>query len=216
MSIISRLFGSKSSGIEVNKITTSGTFSVPSGVAGCNITGAGGGGGGGAGILTTTTTTNIPSSLVPGTAGNITLGSSGNIWLNTGTSSGAALNIGGGLSKEEDEELGSLKEQREEETKYKKIAEFKKLPTELRQFITNCIMWAEQHKRIGELNLNKSAREIELETKQHNGGQLTWSNGTITLANPGYDPAIPDGLSGEDIKRAHTEAALEEQILDNE
>lgn len=212
MGIISRLFGNKS--IHINNPATSGTFSAPSSVAGCNITGAsGGGGGGGAGVMTTTTTTNVP--LIPSTIGNIPLGNSGNFWMQTGTS-GASLSIGGGLSKEEREELNALKEYREEELKSKKIAEFKKLPAELRQFITNALTWKKESDRIGQLNLNKLAREIELETKEVSGGNLSWANGTITMASSFYDPTTPDGLSFEDIEQAHIDATLEEQVLNNE
>jgi hypothetical protein len=149
---------------------------------------------------------------------------SGNILISTGNGTITTTHVvcGPSLTQEEEKELKELREQHEINTKAAKIAEFKKLPAELRQYVINILTWNEEAGRIGKVNAERSARHHELEQKEAQSGKLNVSLGMSWMNHSGasirIEGATPDvdGLSYEDLKRAHMEGTLEEQMLEND
>lgn len=129
-----------------------------------------------------------------------------------------------GLTPEEKVEFDKLTEEHKQEIKVAKVTAFKKLPTELRQFVINFFSWQEAVSSISAVNPDKSDRLKELEIKNEYGrlfsqqlGQYIGSwTGTATSGIISVGLQLPDGLTIEDIKQAHIEASMEEEMLNGE
>ncbi len=136
-----------------------------------------------------------------------------------------SIHVGDPLTKEEQVELDELRTQHVLDIRLAKIAGFKKLPAELRQFVVNMLTWNEEVDRLEAVSADKSQRQIELEQKESNNGFLTIQNGTAWLGNNAVTNAtiripddfrVPDGLTVDELKQAHMESTLEEQMLEND
>lgn len=129
-----------------------------------------------------------------------------------------------GLTADEKVEFDKLTEEFKAEVKISKIATFKKLPTELRQFVVNFFAWQESINVINTTTVDKSERLKELEQKNEAGklfsqqlGQYMGSTYTTTgLNNILFQIGLPDGLTIEELKQAHIEASMEEEMLNGE
>jgi hypothetical protein len=149
-----------------------------------------------------------------GSSGGLTIGTA-----STGTSifSGSAMqayidSLTAGMTKEELAEYEELKKVHNEKIKLAKITEFKKLPPELRQFIINAIAWHNAVETINNVAPEKDPRFKELEDKDQR-----MKSGMISIDSLYYTGfntlSLPKGISNEDLKHAHLEATLEEQVL---
>lgn len=136
-----------------------------------------------------------------------------------------------GLSPEEQKELEQLQTEYAAEIKACKLAIFKKLPTELRQFVVNALSWRECTQEINGVIIDKSERLKELENKNSYkhmfGGPSVGPSYGMPINNNWYGApvdasmadslsrfiSIPDGITAEELKQAHVEATLEEEIL---
>lgn len=113
-----------------------------------------------------------------------------------------------GLSADEKVELETLQSEHTAETKKNKLDIFKKLPTDLRQNIINHYLWMEV---IGEMNntkVPKSPRLLELEDK-HSFNRVETSD---SYYFPHFYP-LPESITMDDLKAAHLEASVEEELL---
>ena len=143
------------------------------------------------------------------------------VWTTAGTATISAHISHIPLSKEEQVELDSLKRDWEIEKKNIKLAEFKKVPSELRQFVINALTWQESLKAVNEIVVPQSNRLIELTNKDNAGKYLTgqgiWTAGGVTYSAQSWNIVsinpIPDGITGEELKNAHIEQTLEEEML---
>jgi hypothetical protein len=171
------------------------------------ISGAGGGGGGSgiansarsSGVLTTTTahTTILPSGMVSGTTFT---------WPQQ-------------LTLQEKEELNILRDQHKEQSRVAKLDEFKKLPAALRQHVINVLVWQEVKQKIESCELEKSDRLKDLEMRDSMStlnGFGSVSSGLQLDPNWPMAPTLPKDISAEDLKSAHSDASLEEEMLSNE
>lgn len=119
------------------------------------------------------------------------------------------------ITKEEQEELARLKGEYEAERKAARLAEFKKLPAELRQFVMNSVAWSSAVASINAVDVPMSERHKELKSKE----DVFKSYGTIHTQGGWSYPfsfgsmPLPEGLTLEDIKNAHIEQSLEEEML---
>lgn len=130
------------------------------------------------------------------------------------------------LSKEEQDELAQLESDYKNQVKSAKLSTFKKLHSEMRQFVINCVSWSEDLKRIENSgNIPKSERYNELEYKKSNSNLLSQSSfaGISTSINLNDHfistfglIGLPKDVSIDELKRAHLEATLEEEILDEQ
>lgn len=169
---------------------------------------------------------------IPG--GNNNIGSLGMPQLTTGTGTITVSQITTllgqfmqPLTQAEQAELTQLTADFEIAKKTAKLDEFKKLPTELRQYVINSTLWAEAVQNIDTTNPEESERLKELKIKQTNGGLLTagaWggaggSSGGFRISTAAHrtrlkkSTVLPEGLSAEDLKAAHSEQCLEEEML---
>lgn len=141
--------------------------------------------------------------------------------------------FGEGLTKEEEVELADLIKQHEADIKAAKMNAFKKLPSGLRQFVLDILSWKEANENINSVTVSKPSRLEELESKDlksqlfgHRGARPFWSNPGYLPVNisdgtsyqsPQFDLAallpVPEGLIFDDLKQAHLEATLEEEML---
>lgn len=132
-----------------------------------------------------------------------------------------------GLSPEEKEELDRLTLEHSQEVRKHKLDAFKKVAPEMRQFVINALTWHEELSRINDAPVGKSQRLTELETKSRGGlnnhnhnwyPNSTWNTGTKNQAMVSLSSfvGIPEGLTVDDLKQAHIEATLEEEMLNGE
>lgn len=150
--------------------------------------------------------------------------SSGTIATNSTSNSLIFGALSLGLSKEEQEEMNLLKIERTHDTKKAKLLAFKKLVPEMRQFVMNALMWQVSLKEINNTTANKSNRLLELENKDSMGRfhtQATWyvTSSPVHIDMFGYifsTMGLSDDITTEDLKQAHLEATLEEEMLDGE
>lgn len=162
----------------------------------------------------------------------ITIGNSSTGWS---TTTGVSIEQ---LTPEELEELKDLLEEHELNIKYRKLEEYKKLPPEVRELYINTILMHNSINKINTIDSNsveKNSRLKELETKHSffqnqlnyitNGAAFQQSInqwGQVKLSSPygplvgELSPHVIDGLTMEEIIKAHTEACLEETVLRNE
>lgn len=175
----------------------------------------------GIGGLTTTTSGSLtfPSTTQQG----LTIGggySGGSITIGPGTTYPGFPTITA-LTKEEQEELNNLKVEHSQEIKRARLVGFMKLPTEVRQLVINMYTWEEYVCNSNSINVGKSERLKELEMREE---QLRWlSHGGVYLQHQAtsYQFAyhrfpLPEGLTLEDLKAAHIEASLEEEVLNEQ
>lgn len=125
-----------------------------------------------------------------------------------------------GLTEDEKKEHAQLQAEWENERKNAKLNEFKKLPTELRQFVINAFTWSDHVKKINETTVPKSARLEELTTKDNTGRlhtQGSWTTHTTAgFMNIFANLPLPDGVKLEELANAHSEQCIEEEILNGE
>lgn len=135
-----------------------------------------------------------------------------------------------GLTSEEKVEFDKLTEEYKQEIKTAKITAFKKLPTELRQFVINFFTWQEAVDTISNVSPSKSDRLKELDAKneygrlfgqgfgqglgQYIGGWPSYTHTASGIISVGL--RLPEGLTIEDVKQAHIEASMEEEMLNGE
>lgn len=130
----------------------------------------------------------------------------------------------GGLTPEEKVEFDKLTEEYKANLKQSKLTAFKKLPTELRQFVVNFFTWQESINLINAIMVDKSERLKELEQKNDYGrlflqqvGLYVGSTYTTTgLSQILFQIGIPEDLTAEELKQAHIEASMEEEMLNGE
>lgn len=130
-----------------------------------------------------------------------------------------------GLSKEEQVELSQLQAEYTTEIKKNKLAVFKKLPADLRQFVANALAWREHTEEINLVSVEKSERLKQLEGKNAYGGMFghgsataQWYKHSTSSHIDGVDAMIasiqlPFGITSDELKQAHMEATLEEEML---
>lgn len=125
---------------------------------------------------------------------------------------------GAGLTADEYEELRELDREYEITKKKSKLEFFKTINSELRQFIINSF---EAETTLNDMNnhsVNRSPRHVELEMRQ--GPTLkTYYNqsnyhNTASYGLTGKWLSLPEGITLEELKIAHVEASLEEEMLD--
>ena len=116
-----------------------------------------------------------------------------------------------GLSADEKVELETLQSEHTAETKKNKLDIFKKLPTDLRQNIINHYLWMEVIAEMNNTKVPKSPRLLELEDK-HSFNRA----GVIQTSDSYYFPhfyPLPESITMDDLKAAHLEASVEEELL---
>jgi hypothetical protein len=119
------------------------------------------------------------------------------------------------LSKEESNELTTLVERYNLDKKLLKIETFKKLPFLVRQNAINLLIWQQYKRDISKLEPEKTARHIELEQRKNSGlipisGSIWGSGYSLTI------DLLPEGITQEDLEKAHVDASLEEQVLNGQ
>lgn len=138
--------------------------------------------------------------------------------------------IGGitiGLTAEEKEEFDRLTVEHKHEIRKHKMEAFKKIAPEMRQFVINALTWNDELGNINNTPVDKSQRLTELEVKSRGGFNShshtynpanAWYPGTRSEASISLSSfvGIPEGLTVEDLKQAHIEATLEEEMLNGE
>lgn len=166
----------------------------------------------------------------------------GTIWfdVNTGdlktydTTTGSwvsVANVNQQFTPEEAKELADLEADRARESKRLKIEAFKKLPAPLRQQIVDEITWLQEHNKISITEAPKSQRQQELEQKQASqynpwNSPNQWSIGRLQnpfITSTGMEQAmtwrrftLPNGLTDDDILKAHNDACAEETLLSSD
>lgn len=125
------------------------------------------------------------------------------------------------LTPEERKEYDELREQWNIEVKIAKLAKFKKLPTDLRQFVVNTIYWVEAMRKINNVTVPISERLNELSNRSSfvrlnsssslNAIPIYTSN--YSAMSESLNIPLPDGISFEDLKNAHIEQTMEEEML---
>lgn len=133
------------------------------------------------------------------------------------------------LDKEEQDEYDRLNLEHQAEIKKQKIAVFKKCSPDLRQFIVNFFTWKEVTQEINQVVVAKPERLEQLETKKKNNmfgsSKSHWHQSSFgtTGSKASWDPGmtesllsqmgLPEGMTPEELKQAHIEATLEEEML---
>lgn len=122
------------------------------------------------------------------------------------------------LSNDEINELQSLKEDYEKTRKTASLDEFKKLDPSMRQQVINIILWQDFCDKVNNLTISKPERLIELERRdifRFNASSNYLSNimprddyRTIAIS----PISLPNNISIDDLKQAHLDASLEEEI----
>ena len=164
-----------------------------------------GGGGGGSGI--TTTTGQIVGGL--GAGSTFSSGSAGPLIGSMATPP---------LTLDESSELLNLKSIHDQKVKDARLAAFKEVPSNIRQMVIDMLMWTDTASDISQVTVSKDSRLQALETKR-DGYNSTFTSSTMGWSRSSYMTgyiAIPDGLTSEDLKKAHLEATVEEEMLDGQ
>lgn len=131
------------------------------------------------------------------------------------------------LTPTEQAELEQLKVDYANQIKSAKLAAFKRLHSDMRQFVINAISWNENLKEINDAgNVPKSERHAELEQKAQSGRFLGPGQ---YVGSPSYSPNmtmdfsqfiklinLPDGITADELKQSHLEATLEEEMLNGQ
>ena len=164
-------------------------------------------------LATTTTTT-----------GNVPIDPSG-----IGTTAKATLgqisrSLSAGLNQKDAQEMETLKAEYEARVKYTRIEKFKKVNSSLRQFVINSFEWENLVKEINNNDIDKPHRLTELETidsmsRIYSGGyQSTGASLNVDGLFMGLFKGFTaiEGLSLDDLKKAHLDATLEEEVLNGQ
>lgn len=173
-----------------------------------------------------TNTYTYPTSTITSTTGN-----TGSITVRTGnfgslsaTQLGSLLaGYGTPLTPEEKVEYDELKKEHEFKLKLAKLDIFKQLPADIRQLVINSHLWQACCNDMNSTVVDKDPKLEELELRDNSGklytssgsGNVWISSGTSIFGNY-YTPTLPTGITVDDLKQAHMEATLEEQVLDGE
>lgn len=121
----------------------------------------------------------------------------------------------GELSPEEEQELKDLKVARKLESKRLKIESFKKLDAVTREFVIQSYQWEKAVDEINSVSAAKTARELDLRRRED--FNKAFMHRTINaksmweVHNSGR-PRLPDGLTIEDLTKAHLDATMEESL----
>lgn len=128
-----------------------------------------------------------------------------------------------GITKEEKEELERLRLENKADTKKAKIDVFKRLPADFRQHIINMYIWHEVFVEMNSTKTPKSQRQIDLENKENFGtlgpGISTYLGGQLSVSIHDsldfipYPAHLPESITLDDLKQAHLDASMEEEIL---
>lgn len=130
-----------------------------------------------------------------------------------------------GLTKEEQAEYEQLKNEYAIKLKQAKLNIFKAICSEMRQTVINGYEWRACFANMNNATIEKDPRFDDLERKDNNGKIfMTNASGSVTKtgwydqSNNGFfvNMPLPEGLTLEDLKQAHMEASLEEEMLSNE
>ena len=130
------------------------------------------------------------------------------------------------LTVEETQELKDIKEQHAIDLKTLKINMFKKQSSELRQHVINSFLWQETVNEINIASIPNSDRVNELEAKSKNQSYPYSTNAIGNLSiniqdstgfiRFGAQATLPDGITIQELRQAHLEATLEEEILNGD
>ncbi len=131
-----------------------------------------------------------------------------------------------GLSKEEQDQLQELRKEHATATKLVKVNIFKKLPSSIRQQVIDAYEWKIAFETMNASTATKDQKLIDLERKEemhsmlvHSGLGYKRQQAFDPTAYPGilftHNQGLPNGLTLEDLKQAHMEASLEEEMLSN-
>ena len=131
-----------------------------------------------------------------------------------------------GLTKEEKAELTELKKEHEVKVKAAKLSIFKQLAADIRQLVINTYELKACYENMNSATVAKDPRLEALERKDLHGAMygvgLNVKSGSGTSARLQADLFslmnlnLPEGILLEDLKQAHMEATLEEEMLNNE
>jgi hypothetical protein len=120
------------------------------------------------------------------------------------------------ISIEEREELNILKEEYALQLKMQKIAHFKKIDPAIRQFVINAFTWNSIVQDLNYIVVDKNPRMLELEHKDTHGmGSISGVSTSLDGLWRNLNSCIPmpEGISLEELRAAHIEATLEEEML---
>lgn len=118
------------------------------------------------------------------------------------------------LTPEENKELLRLREELKLETQKLKLEQFKKINPELRQFVVNMMYWEDHVKDMNTIEVPKSERMKELEQKDQ-AGKMFFGGPISSIDFSMFGSLrIPENISKEELKQAHLDACLEEEMID--
>ena len=131
------------------------------------------------------------------------------------------------VTQEELVELSALEEQHRRDLTQQQVEAFKRVPAVIRQRVVDDIMWNRELVSIENVAVEKTQRQVELETKKHSlqlpnsiSGYITSISTTSTIVPYPYSypintarTVIPSRMSEDDIIRAHNEQTMEEECL---
>ena len=129
------------------------------------------------------------------------------------------------MTPEEKVELEELKKEHEFKLKLAKLDVFKQLPADIRQLVINAHMWQACCNNMNSTTIAKDPKLEELERKSDAGkiymssGAGQWSTGYASgssLFGNFIATNLPTGVTVDDLKQAHMEATLEEEVLNGE
>lgn len=173
--------------------------------------------------------TEAAADTIPDTSQAVFTSSGTTITLPIGASSGAMTTFSSlfdsmikPLSTDEVKRLEELKQEHQVKIKQAKVDIFKKHPPDMRQFVINVISWRDLAKQVEAVSIDTPQELKDLE-QRHEYGKLFTASGrgfqyhirdnTASI----YDILISlgsfDGLTFEDLKQAHLEATMEEEML---
>lgn len=124
-----------------------------------------------------------------------------------------------GLSPEEKKELEELEREHAIKLKTERLSIFKKMDGSIRQSVINALIWKETMEAMNAATVEKSQRQVDLEAKNvlfknmfihTQGSNWTYNTGTDLFFN---GIALPQGVTVEELKQAHADATLEEEVL---
>lgn len=161
-----------------------------------------------------------------GGAGNGSFGQAGNVSIYSGMTPSniqqrlASMPIS--LTKEEQAELETLQKEHNIKVKQAKLNIFKALHADMRQYVINVHEWQTYCNNMNKATIDKDPRLVELNKIDSNGKLLFHAGNSTTYGYYNNDLTahihlpLPEGISLEDLKQAHMEASLEEEMLGNE
>jgi hypothetical protein len=120
------------------------------------------------------------------------------------------------LTQEEQAKLAQLKQEQQLETKALKKQKFRETHPHLREMIIALLAWQQICQEISSTEAPKSQEQINLENKEINSKSFSLMGMPVTAGWNGQFPLVtpPEGLTADDLKEAHADAAFEEEILD--